>query len=114
MRENEMLKEVRIHSDSGTLAEASACSTDPSSGACCCAEPASFTPTHEHQHDHGIEYLPMIASLLLLLSGIALSYYGITWFDGLTKFVWFAAAYLPVGGKVLLQAAHNISKGDVF
>ena len=110
MRENEMLKEVRIHSDSGTLAEASACSTDPSSGACCCAEPVSFTPTH----DHGIEYLPTIASFLLLLSGIALSYYGITWFDGLTKFVWFAAAYLPVGGKVLLQAAHNISKGDVF
>src|SRR5690606_37721715 len=114
MRENETLKEVRIRSDSGTSAEASACSTGPSSGACCCAEPASLTPGHDHHHDHGIEYLPTVASLLLLLSGIALSYYGIAWFDGLVKFIWFAAAYLPVGGKVLLQAGRNIAKGDVF
>jgi Cd2+/Zn2+-exporting ATPase len=113
MRENEILKEVKIAPGVET-STASACSTAPSSGACCCAEPASLASAHDHEHDHGLEYLPTIASLLLLVSGILLSYFEVAWFGGLVKFVWFAAAYLPVGGKVLLQAARNIAKGDVF
>lgn len=113
MGENEMLKEVRIRPDAGSSA-AAACSDSHSSTACCCSEPASIVSAHEHQHDHGIEYLPTISSLLLLLSGILLSYFEVSWFDDLIKFIWFTVAYLPVGGKVLLQAARNIAKGDVF
>ena len=111
MRENEMLNEVKIAPGVET-STASACSTAPSSSACCCTEPASLASAHDHEH--GLEYLPTIASLLLLLSGIALSYFEVAWFDGLLKFIWYTAAYLPVGGKVLLQAARNIAKGDVF
>src|SRR5690606_11184541 len=59
-------------------------------------------------------YFPTIISFILLLSGILLSYFGVSWFNGTIKFIWYAAAYLPVGGKVLLQAARNIAKGDVF
>lgn len=112
MRENEMLKEIKTDPE---LETATACSTATSSGACCCDEPVSFTtPTHEHEHDHGLEYLPTIVSLVLLLSGILLSYFEVPWFNGTIKFIWYTAAYLPVGGKVLLQAARNIAKGDVF
>lgn len=112
MRETEMLKEIKTDRE---LETATACSTATSSGSCCCDEPVSFTtPTHKHEHDHGIEYLPTIVSLVLLLSGILLSYFEVPWFNGTIKFIWYAAAYLPVGGKVLLQAARNIAKGDVF
>ena len=112
MRESEMLKEIRTDPE---LETATACSNDTSSGSCCCDEPVSFSaPSHEHEHDHGIAYFPTIISFILLLSGILLSYFGVPWFNGTIKFIWYAAAYLPVGGKVLLQAARNIAKGDVF
>lgn len=84
-----------------------------SSTAGCCAG----SPTHEeddHHHDHGISYIPTIASLLLLLGGIGMDYFGTSWFEGLIRFAWYLAAYLPVGGKVLAYAAQNIAKGDVF
>jgi Cd2+/Zn2+-exporting ATPase len=112
MRENETLKEVGIQPDRETHPIATACSTTASTGACCCSEPVSLA--HDHQHDHGLEYFPTLASLVLLLSGILLSYFEVSWFDGLIKLLWFAAAYVPVGGKVLLQAARNIGRGDVF
>src|SRR5690606_38144100 len=73
------------------------------------------SPQHTgDDHDHGVSYLPTAISFILLLSGILLTYLETSWFNGLLKFIWFAAAYLPVGGKVLLQAARNIAKGDVF
>lgn len=85
-------------------------------GGSCCSTDHSGKPndTDEHDHDHGASYLPTITSLALLLSGIALDYFDVAWFTGYIKFIWFALAYLPVGAKVLLHAAKNIAKGDVF
>ncbi|MEX2593213.1 MAG: heavy metal translocating P-type ATPase [Anditalea sp.] len=65
-------------------------------------------------HEHNISYIPSTFSLLLLIGGITLDYYNTTWFTGFLRFAWFLTAYLPVGGKVLVQAARNITKGDVF
>ena len=79
----------------------------------CCSSDTS----HQHAgdaHDHGVSYIPTAISFILLLSGILLTYLEVSWFNGLLRFIWFAAAYLPVGGKVLLYAATNIAKGDVF
>src|SRR5690606_25751760 len=77
----------------------------------------SDSPSHEdddHHHDHGISYIPTIASLILLLGGIGMDYFGTSWFEGIIRFVWYSAAYLPVGGKVLAYAVQNIAKGDIF
>lgn len=113
MRENEIIKDVGPPMASSTSTATTSCAP-PSSGGCCCSDPSSLSSSHEHQHDHGIEYLPTVASSVLLLSGILLSYFEVPWFEGWIKFIWFVAAYLPVGGKVLLQAARNIARGDVF
>src|SRR5690554_1667971 len=69
---------------------------------------------HDHDHDLGDSYIPTTISLILLLSAIALDYINAEWFTEILMFGWFTTAYLLVGGKVLLQAAKNISKGDVF
>jgi Cd2+/Zn2+-exporting ATPase len=82
-------------------------------GGDCCSPDTANQPIDDH-HDHGISYLPTAISFILLLSGILFTYFEISWFSGPLRFSWFAAAYLPVGGKVLLQAARNIAKGDVF
>ena len=114
MRENEIGKEPLQHMASDSSTATTTCAP-PSSGGCCCSDPVPLaSSSHEHQHDHGIEYLPTIVSMVLLLSGILLSFFEVPWFNGLIKFIWYTAAYLPVGGKVLLQAARNIAKGDIF
>jgi len=113
MTENETVKDVGRHSTAPTSTATADCPAPSSSGACCCSDSAPSDP-HEHSHDHGLAYIPTMASLILLLSGILLSYMEVQWFTGLIKFIWYAAAYLPVGGKVLLQAARNIAKGDIF
>lgn len=69
---------------------------------------------HGHDHDHSAPYLPTAVSLLLLLSAIALDYSDSSWFSGFLRIAWYSIAYILVGGKVLWQAAKNISKGDVF
>ena len=114
MRENTTVKDVADHPASSTSNATAACDAPPSGGECCCSDPVAHPPSDDHHHDHGIQYIPTVVSLVLLLSGMLLSYFEVPWFDGLIKFVWFAVAYLPVGGKVLLQAARNIAKGDVF
>lgn len=59
-------------------------------------------------------YLPTMISLVLLLVGMGLNFWKTPWFSGTIKLLWFVAAYLPVGGKVLWYAAKNIGKGQVF
>ncbi len=114
MRENTTVKDVADHPASSTSKATAACEAPPSGGECCCSDPVATPTSDDHHHDHGIGYIPTAISLVLLLSGMLLSYFEVPWFDGLIKFAWFAIAYLPVGGKVLLQAARNIAKGDVF
>lgn len=83
----------------------------PSPDAGCCSAPSN---NGKEAHDHGISYVPTLISLILLLGGIALDYFNAPWFTGYLRFAWYAAAYLPVGSKVLGHAARNIAKGDVF
>ncbi|RAJ97826.1 Cd2+/Zn2+-exporting ATPase [Larkinella arboricola] len=96
--------------------------------------------THDHDHDHGAldlietessaavsagsehapstwegfrEYVPVIISLVLLLGGILLDNYA-DWFRDPWRFLWYLAAYWPVGWPVLRRAGRQIAKGDVF
>lgn len=59
-------------------------------------------------------YLPSIISFFLLISGIAIRYYKVPFFTPLVELIWFGAAYLIVGGHVILKALKGIPKGDVF
>ncbi len=79
------------------------------------------THTDEDGHDHGGEatgwknYLPVIFSLVLLLSGIALdNWLKPDWFSGWLRIVWYLAAYLPVALPVMKEAVGAIKKGAFF
>ena len=59
-------------------------------------------------------YAPAISSLVLLLAGIALDYFKLSWFKDPIRLIWYVAAYLPVGWPVLSRAWSSIRKNDVF
>lgn len=59
-------------------------------------------------------YAPAICSLILLLGGIALDYFKLSWFKDPVRVIWYVAAYLPVGWPVLRRAVSSIGNGDVF
>ncbi|GAB3329984.1 heavy metal translocating P-type ATPase [Larkinella ripae] len=69
---------------------------------------------HAHPIWEGFrEYGPVLISLVLLLGGILLDNYA-DWFRDPWRFVWYLAAYGPVGWPVLRRAGRQIAKGDVF
>ena len=74
---------------------------------------------HSHDHSHGNEsnwkvYLPAIVSFILLISGIALDYFDIAFFNGWIRILWYAVAYIPVGLPVVKEAFVALKKGEVF
>jgi len=69
---------------------------------------------HEHEEHEEASYVPTIISLILLLAGIVLDYFQVTWFTGYIRLGVNSIAYLLVGGKVLLHAAKNIASGNIF
>ena len=61
------------------------------------------------------EYLPAISSFILLLSALLLEHIMVpTWFNGFTRIVWYAVAYLPVGLPVVIDALKAILRKDIF
>ena len=72
----------------------------------------------DHDHDHGPAgdnpYLAPGISLVLMLAGIALDYYKVGFFSGYVRPLWYGAAYLLVGWKVLRSAIQSIPSGNVF
>ncbi len=77
---------------------------------------------HAHELEHGgeahspwREYLPAIASLALLLGGIALDeFFQPEFFKAWVRLAWYLAAYLPVGLPVLKEALQAMRKGGFF
>lgn len=83
--------------------------------ACCSVDNKPKKEEEGHDHgDEGASYVPTIVALVLLLSGIALDYFDVPWFEGYLRFAVFGVAYLLVGGKVLWHAINNIRKGNIF
>ena len=71
-------------------------------------------PEEEHEEHESTSYVPTIISLILLLAGIALDYFKAAWFTEYIRLGVYSIAYLLVGGKVLVPAARNIARGEVF
>jgi Zn2+/Cd2+-exporting ATPase len=89
--------------------------------------PARFKPKtgdhagHDHGdggHDHGPPdanpYLWPGISLALLLAGIALDYWKVGFFTGYVRPLWYGAAFLLVGWKVIRTAIVSIPTGNIF
>ncbi len=78
----------------------------------------------EHKHDDGHNhsqnfsdfsaYVPSIISLSMLIIGIALDYFDVTFFKNALRIIWYVIGYLPVGFPVLKEGWKSIKKGDVF
>lgn len=80
---------------------------------CCAPKPPKKAGEPDHEHG-GDSYAPTIASLLLLLGGIALDVFEVAWFQEYIRLVVFGLAYVLVGWKVVYYAIKNIAKGQVF
>ncbi|WP_417855538.1 heavy metal translocating P-type ATPase [Xanthomarina gelatinilytica] len=71
-------------------------------------------------HNHGDEpnnfkaYIPAIISFTMLIIGIGLDYFDVTFFNDWIRIIWYSIAYLPVGFPVVKEGWESIKKGDVF
>ncbi len=78
----------------------------------------------EHSHDDGHNhsgnsskikaYIPAIISFTMLIIGIVLDYFDVTFFKDWIRIIWYGIAYLPVGLPVVKEGWESIKKGDVF
>ena len=81
-------------------------------------------PETEHNQDDGHNhngktsnlkvYIPSIIRFIMLLVGIALDYFDVTFFKDWMRIIWYGIAYLPVGLPVVKEGWESIKKGDVF
>lgn len=71
-------------------------------------------------HNHADEpnnfkaYIPAIISSIMLILGIILEYFDITFFKSWVRVIWYVVAYVPVGLPVVKEGWESIKKGDVF
>jgi len=96
---------------------------------CCASEDHIPDPVHAHGdgHDHGPVqsgtpsivrlFLPAIVSFALLLIGLAVDNAWLprpSFFEHWTRFIWYAVAYVPVGGPVVLEMLQAFRKKEIF
>ncbi len=86
--------------------------------ACCAHDEPEHTSNDGHNHEGGAldfkTYIPAIFSFILLVVGICLDYFEISFFTGWIRIAWYIIAYLPVGLPVLKQGWVSIQIGDFF
>nr|WP_298993944.1 heavy metal translocating P-type ATPase [uncultured Polaribacter sp.] len=75
--------------------------------------------SHDDGHDHGDgsafkTYIPAIISFTMLIIGIGLDYFDVSFFQDWIRITWYSLAYLPVGFPVVKEGWNSIKKGDVF
>lgn len=70
---------------------------------------------HSHSHKAGFKsYLPGIFSFTMLVAGIVLDYFELSFFHSSIRLAWYLVAYLPVGLPVALEGWNSIKNGDLF
>jgi Cd2+/Zn2+-exporting ATPase len=76
--------------------------------------------SHDDGHNHSSNsskikaYIPAIISFTMLIIGIALDYFDVTFFKDWIRIIWYGITYLPVGLPVVKEGWESIKKGDVF
>ena len=78
---------------------------------------------HHHHHNHGgaRAFAAPALSLLMLVAGLSITHSGCDFFHSeapklspVLKYLWYMAAFLPVGLPVVKEAAEGIVNGDFF
>lgn len=72
---------------------------------------------HGHSHDSSgnwKEYFPAIVSFILLVAGIGLDFFDVTFFKDWIRIVFYGIAYIPVGLPVIKEAVQSLLKGQIF
>ena len=78
---------------------------------------------HHHHHNHGgaRAFAAPALSLLMLVTGLSITHFGCDFFHSeapklspVLKYLWYMAAFLPVGLPVVKEAAEGIVNGDFF
>ena len=76
--------------------------------------------SHDDGHNHGKSssqfkaYIPAVISFTMLIIGIGLDYFDVSFFKDWLRIIWYGIAYLPVGFPVVKEGWESIKKGDVF
>lgn len=78
-----------------------------------CCSTSSKNESHEH-HSGYSTYIPAIVSFVMLIVGILLDHFEVSFFKEWIRLSWYTIAYLPVGLPVLKQGWDNILRGDFF
>lgn len=84
---------------------------------CCHEETESTGLSDGHSSGRGYSlkiYLPVLASLLLLLAGIAMDYFDIGFFTGYIRLLWYVIAYILVGYPVLKETLEGFINKEFF
>ncbi|MBJ2175219.1 cadmium-translocating P-type ATPase [Aureibaculum sp. A20] len=80
----------------------------------------------EHSHDDGHNhsspeevfkfktYLPAIFSFVILIIGIAMDFFDVSFFKDWVRIIWYVVAYLPVGFPVINEGWKSIKNGHFF
>ncbi len=79
-------------------------------GACA----VDYTQEVEFKKNFNKEYILPILGLLLLLFGIALDFFDVSFFTSPLPLIWFGVIYLFIGGPIVLKAIKLIFKGDIY
>ncbi|WP_194768412.1 heavy metal translocating P-type ATPase [Tamlana sp. I1] len=70
---------------------------------------------HLHKISSQIKvYIPAIISFTMLIIGIGLDYFDVSFFKDWVRIIWYGLAYLPVGLPVVKEGWESIKKGAVF
>ncbi|AYN68597.1 cadmium-translocating P-type ATPase [Euzebyella marina] len=80
----------------------------------CCSHDGCHTLNDKSDKNRWKIYAPALFSFALLIMGILLDYFQLSFFSGWLKFIWYLIAYVPVGWPVLKSAWRNIAKGELF
>ena len=72
--------------------------------------------SHEHHHDEeGMSWWKPALSMVMLVAGIIFSKTGVQWFQNdWIRIAWYAAAWLPTGLGVLIEAIEEAREGELF
>ena len=76
--------------------------------------------SHDIGHNHGGTsnnlkvYMPSIVSLTMLIIGLSLDNFDVSFFKDYVRIIWYSIAYLPVGVPVVKEGWNSVKKGDVF
>nr|WP_298793684.1 heavy metal translocating P-type ATPase [uncultured Allomuricauda sp.] len=77
--------------------------------------------THDDGHNHGHSdsssfgtYIPAVISFTMLIIGIGLDYFDISFFKDWVRIIWYSIAYLPVGLPVIKEGWKSIIRGNFF